>query len=175
MPSCVQPEPCRESFLPSLSQKGHQRTIRREMLDAHNEQIRRIYAKTVFRYGSVQPDDIQLLHILEQIPQDKGARILDAGCGNGRYALALAERGYRNIVGIDLFDPGDAAGGAFQYVKASLDRIPAQDGEFDFIYSNSVIYHLESPAAGIRELARVLKPGGRLVMSAHSKYSIFTI
>jgi SAM-dependent methyltransferase len=138
-------------------------------------ELREIYSKTVFKYGSVPSDDAQLGFILNHIPEDRACRILDAGCGNGRYAYALARLGYRHIHGIDLFEQERLdTQGAFTYEKASVDHIPSPDASFDFAYSNSVIYHLNNPEDAVRELARVLKPGAKLVATVHSKWSLFT-
>jgi SAM-dependent methyltransferase len=138
------------------------------------EALRQIYEKTVFRYAGVADDDAQLAFLLAHLPSNPTARIVDAGCGNGRYALALAKRGYSGILGCDLFEQVDTQG-VFEYRKASVDKLPVPDGSVDFVYSNSVIYHLDEPGDAIREFARVLKPGARMVATVHSKYSLFSL
>jgi len=125
-----------------------------------------------------QPSDSGLGHqwayLQRFLPKAKHCKILDAGCGAGRYALALAGQGYSGIDAIDLFDRLETSG-AFRYKCSSIDHIEFPDDAFDFVYSMSVLYHLENPKNGLSEIWRVLKPAGILVLSAHTRYSLFTL
>jgi ubiquinone/menaquinone biosynthesis C-methylase UbiE len=107
------------------------------------------------------------------LPEQKDSNILDAGCGNGIYALNLVNNGFTNIYGFDLFEKPQYEG--FSYTKASLTSLPYNNDFFDFIYSFSVIYYLPDPEVGIKEFYRVLKPGKNLIITAHTKYSFPTI
>lgn len=98
----------------------------------------------------------------------KDAKILDAACGNGMYGNKLYEIGYRNIHLLDLFENVNTYG---VYTQGSIDKLPYQNGSFDFIYCLSAIYYLDDPRDGIREFARCLKKGGHLILSGHTKYS----
>src|ERR671931_660645 len=106
-----------------------------------------------------------------------GALILDAGCGPGRHALALAGMGYR-VVGLDraavLLAVGRrAAGGAPWpcFVRGDYARIPFPDGSFDAVLNlgTALGYRGErEDLAALREFRRVLARGGRLVLeTAH--------
>jgi len=117
-------------------------------------------------------DEAQLVYIRKYLPPDKKAAILDAGCGNGKYLKLLHEMGYSNCFGVDLLDNAALAG--FNYQRAAIENLPFKDGVFDFLFSNSVIYHLQKPEAAIEEFGRVLKKGGLLVFSSHTRYSLFT-
>lgn len=105
------------------------------------------------------------------------ALILDAGCGQGRHALALASMGYR-IVALDraavLLAAGRRAAGSALwpwFVHADYARMPFPDGRFDAVLNlgTALGYRTEvEDLAALRELRRVLAPGGRLVLeSAH--------
>jgi len=100
---------------------------------------------------------------------------LDAGCGNGIY---LREFGTlpqlpRTIVAVDISAKSleAAAQTARQtgieprLVQANLETLPFPDASFDVVLATQVIEHLLDPPRGMRELARVLAPGGRLVIS----------
>jgi SAM-dependent methyltransferase len=106
-----------------------------------------------------------------------GALILDAGCGPGRHALALARMGYR-VVGLDraavLLAAGrHAAGGAPwpRFVRGDYARVPFPDESFDAVLNlgTALGYGGErEDLAALREFRRVLARGGRLVLeTAH--------
>jgi len=141
------------------------------MLEQNN--IKAIYEQTLLtREPVLSPDDIQLQYILKFLPEGKDTVILDAGCGNGNYARFLAKKGYADIHAVDLFDAVAADG--FAYRQASIDNLSFEDTSFDFIYSNSVIFYLNNPEDGVREFGRVLKKDGIVLITAHTKYSLFT-
>ncbi|UZE95157.1 class I SAM-dependent methyltransferase [Alkalimarinus alittae] len=121
-------------------------------------------------YESAQP-----YRTLRQfIPSNLDSNILDAGCGNGIVAKHLNNRSYTNIFTCDLFDNISNTSG-IKHCISSLDALPFQDNSFEFVYSLSVIYYLKSPQVGINEIIRVLKPGGRAIITAHTKYSLPTV
>lgn len=121
----------------------------------------------------VSDDDIQLRYILASVPQERNARILDAGCGNGKYSAMLCRRGYVNVFSVDVLN--DVKEKGFRYITASIDALPFDDCCFDYVFANSVIYYLTNPEDGIKEARRVLKEDGKFFFSAHTKYSIFTL
>jgi SAM-dependent methyltransferase len=102
-----------------------------------------------------------------------GARILDAGCGNGRHAVPLANAGYR-VVGLDrsgvlLAAARRAARDAPwpRFVRASYTRLPFESGAFDAVLClGTALGYLgdQGDRAPLREFRRVLAPGGRLVI-----------
>jgi SAM-dependent methyltransferase len=91
-----------------------------------------------------------------------GARVLDAGCGDRPYETLLA--GAREIVAFDV--PGNAHAD----IHGSLDAIPLDDASFDVVLCLQVLEHVPDPAAAVRELRRVLRPGGRVLLSTHGVY-----
>lgn len=107
-------------------------------------------------------------------PSGRQAAILDAACGNGRFAFEFCRLGYTNVTGTDLC-PSLQPGGKFNYVCASLDALGLPDASIDFAYCMSAIYHLQDPADGFRELYRGLRQGALAVPTAHNQYSLFTL
>jgi SAM-dependent methyltransferase len=99
-----------------------------------------------------------------------GKRVLDAGCGMGRYVRIAAESPARLIVGFDLslavLAARDLTGGLanVSIVRGDLLRLPFAPGSFDLIYSLGVLDHTPDPRAAFLDLARLLRPGGRIAI-----------
>src|SRR5207247_2249787 len=101
-------------------------------------------------------------------------RILDAACGNGRYARFLLRHADPDalLTSFDLspnmLERAQARLGSDRasFVVADLSRLPYNDGVFDAVVCGWAIEHLPDPRPGLHELARVLRPGGRLLLLA---------
>ena len=103
-----------------------------------------------------------------------GARVLDVGCGLGGKTAWYAEAGARLVVGVDLAWEhvrqsarfAAARGQADRVVVARADamRLPFAAGTFDVVTANDSMEHFADPASALAELARVLRPGGRLCL-----------
>lgn len=104
-----------------------------------------------------------------------GRRILDAGCGSGSLAAALRERG-AIMTGVD------KSTGLLALARARLGPgvplhaadlgapLPFPDAAFDDVVASLVLHYLRDWAATLRELRRVLQPGGRLIISTHHPF-----
>jgi ubiquinone/menaquinone biosynthesis C-methylase UbiE len=109
---------------------------------------------------------------LEVIGDVVGTDVLDAACGTGRYAIRLEGLGAR-VVGIDgspemLAVAGrrrDELGLSFQLRAADLVRLPFPEAGFDLVVCALALCHLSDLGPPVKEMARVLRPGGRLVVS----------
>ena len=114
--------------------------------------------------------------VREQLP---ATAFLDAGCGDGRYFAALAGELPERVAGVDISERiletarQQAPAGA-ELRQANLEQLPFDDGAFDLVLSTQVIEHVLDPPLAAAELARVLRPGGVLVLStdnAHNRVS----
>ena len=102
-----------------------------------------------------------------------GQRLLDLGCGTGNVALAAARRGAR-VVAVDpakrLVEVTRAraleAGLELQALAGDAGAVPAGDGAFDLAASVFAVIFAPDPDAAARELLRVVRPGGRVVLTA---------
>ncbi|MGH2898237.1 MAG: class I SAM-dependent methyltransferase, partial [Solirubrobacteraceae bacterium] len=101
------------------------------------------------------------------LPPAGFARILDAGCGSGRNMVMLASRG--EVTGIEPAAASLRAArerGAGPVLTGSLDEpLALADASFDLAVALDVLEHVQDDRAALRELARVLAPGGRLLVT----------
>ena len=89
------------------------------------------------------------------------ARILEVGCGDGRLARALDDLGHQVVA----IDPTAPEGAIFQAV--SLEDF-ADSGSFDAVVASRSLHHIHDLAGGLSKLARLLVPGGRLILVEHA-------
>lgn len=101
-----------------------------------------------------------------------GGRVLDAGCGEGYGAAILATRA-TDVVGVDLeaeiVRRAAARYPSARFEVANLVSLPYEDASFDAIVSLQVIEHLHTPHEFIAECARILAPGGTLIVSTPNR------
>jgi len=115
---------------------------------------------------------------------------LDASCGTGHYALALARHGAR-VTAVDASAPmlaltqmkarregpalSEAEGLPLALVRASLERLPFRRGSFELVTCVLALEFVADPTAAVAELARVQPAGGRLVLGALGRYSLWAL
>jgi ubiquinone/menaquinone biosynthesis C-methylase UbiE len=96
-------------------------------------------------------------------------KALDAGCGGGRYTVALKEIGFNDVVGVDFSEKNIVTANhrirtrqisGIEFKEGNVLDLPFPEESFDFVFSNGVIHHTESVEKGISEINRVLKRGG---------------
>jgi len=110
--------------------------------------------------------------------QTKGLRVLEIGCGLGTDGAQFAQAG-ADYTGVDLtnaavelaqkrFELFDLRG-TFQ--TADAEKLDFADNSFDLVYSHGVLHHTPDTAGAIREVHRVLKPGGRAIVMLYHRDS----
>jgi len=108
-----------------------------------------------------------------------GASVLEAGCGIGTDGVRFAVAG-ADYTGLD-FSPTalslaqhrfDMEGLPGRFVSGSVSLLPLRADQFDLVFSHGVIHHVEDTKAAVRELARVLKPGGTALIMLYHRQSL---
>jgi ubiquinone/menaquinone biosynthesis C-methylase UbiE len=116
--------------------------------------------------SSIDPRILHVTLILDYLGDISGARVLDAGCGKGRFARLLQERfpGAR-LCGLDIADamlrhlpPGILP------CLGVLTELPFASASFDAAYATESLEHAVDIETAVAELCRVVRPGGRLVI-----------
>lgn len=143
------------------------------MTDAHDKLIQTEFSRQAdtMAQAAVFNDAVILDRIREAAQLSERSRALDVACGPGIVLEALA-RNAGEVVGCDITpamleraEQRCAAAGLsnVRLVPGRVEALPFSDAEFDVVVSRSALHHFLEPAATIREMARVLKPGGRMV------------
>jgi SAM-dependent methyltransferase len=110
------------------------------------------------------------LEMVAQYVELKDARILDVGCGIGTYVRRF-RRYSDDVHGIEI-EPGRVAEASIDLpdiVLAPSESLPYPDDRFDLVFSNEVIEHVDDDRATAREMVRVTKPGGAIVIFAPNR------
>ncbi len=136
-----------------------------EFAESYDELSKDPY-RTCFTYSRLRLDSFLSRYLPER---GVGLSLLDVGCGTGNHLASLRERGFavsgvdgseemlvharRNNPGVDLR-------------RSDVESLPFQDEGFDFVISIEVMRYLPSIGGAVREMARVLKPGGVCLVTA---------
>lgn len=127
------------------------------------------YLRYSFTKGTAQ----EVGFLAEALALVPGQRVLDVGCGPGRHAHALAERGLE-VVGLDISQEFLRAAGAGCWVRGDARQLPFPSGSFDAAISlcqgGFGLLGGVGDAVVLQEMARVVRPGGRVGCSAFSAY-----
>jgi len=118
-----------------------------------------------FARSPLQTDPRRLRRLLEYLSPRPGAIALDVACGQGIVTAALEGAGML-ACGVDLTREmlREARGGGGRFVQGDTGRLPFRKGVFDAVVCRNALHHLSDPAGAVREMARVVRAGGRVVI-----------
>ncbi len=120
--------------------------------------------------------------ILDLMGDLAGVHVLDVGCGDGALVCAAASRG-AEATGVDP-DPAmlaaartraDKDGNTAAFLGGRIERLPFPDAAFDVVVSITVLCFVPDASVAVREMARVLRPGGRLVLGELGRWSLWAL
>lgn len=117
--------------------------------------------------------------ILEFISPAQGPRVLELGCGPGKYVALLCSAGF-DVVAVDPYSfPSweliQANSSARMHDKVFAESLPFADASFDQVTCLGALLYFEDPVLALAEIRRVLKPGGRMVMRTVNKNNLYTL
>lgn len=121
----------------------------------------------------------------EKLPTRAGSRLLDIGCGAGRHSFEALRRGY-DVVSADLdgavlkdvkamgaamIAAGEVSNGnSSECVNASVLELPFADGSFDVVVASEILEHIPDDGAALREITRVTRSGGTIVVTVPRRW-----
>jgi SAM-dependent methyltransferase len=125
--------------------------------------------------GGNFPRRIEWPLLLEWLSPRPGDRILDVACGRGGLTLKISAEGCQTV-GVDMSDESlewarlraRRLGYDCSFVKGDAQQLPFQDASFNKIVSSSALEHFHDDRSALKEMTRVLKPEGRLVLTVDS-------
>lgn len=129
------------------------------------------------RYLRISPALVEDWLADVQLPRDhfRGLRVLDIGCGTGRWSYALAALGAR-VVAVDVSDAAvevtrevTQGVGDVQVLQASLFRLPFAAQEFDFVVCWGVLHHTPDTRTAFQAIAPIVRPGGMLYVMVYER------
>jgi SAM-dependent methyltransferase len=91
-----------------------------------------------------------------------GLRVLDVGCGEKPYLAFFSTA--KEYVCVDIGENPNAD------LQGSIEQLPVDDASFDLVLCTQVLEHVDDPARAVRELHRVVRPGGRVLVATHGTY-----
>ncbi|MFA5084583.1 MAG: class I SAM-dependent methyltransferase, partial [Candidatus Paceibacterota bacterium] len=148
----------------------------KEIKKFFNERIRKFgYDKFPSEIGKGNFAGQAILQFLKSSIDAKNRKILDAGCGEGRFSRYFIESG-ANIVSMDFseeyinLDKKNIKGGKF--VVGSVTSIPFPDSSFDYVFTVDVLQHVPELKKALSEFRRVLKKGGTLIIVDKNKWGL---
>ena len=140
--------------------------------------VRTQYDEAIRTFMTVR--EMRVLELVDELELAPGSRVLDAGCGPGYLVERLASKGFR-------VSAMDGAEGmlrvararlraaeppiAVEFEKGDIEALPYEDASFDLVCSTGVIEYLSGDDVVLREMYRVLRPGGHLILPVTNAWS----
>lgn len=145
-----------------------------------NKGLTDVYARwRSSRLGQIT-DSLEQRLLLELLGRVSGKALLDVGCGDGALAAELARRGAM-VTGVDL-DPtmitaarrrAEAEGVQLRLVEGQAESLPFDSAVFDYVVAVTVLCFVREAKRAVAEMARILKPGGRLVIGELGRWNLW--
>ncbi len=112
----------------------------------------------------------------------RGKRLVDLGCGDGTYSIAASQRG-AHVTGVDISEAmlesarhrALAIGASAEWRRAPAESLPYESETFHIVLAVTILCFLREPLQAMREVRRVLRPGGSFVIGELGRYSSWAL
>lgn len=124
-------------------------------------------------------EELRYRMLISKVPK-KSEKVLDVGCGNGELICMLAEKGYK-CVALDISEnrlgkfKDKAKKLSVEQIQGDATNIPLQDSSIDIIMCSEVLEHIRDYENILKEMHRVLKPHGRIIVSVPYKEELMEV
>ncbi|MDY6902792.1 MAG: class I SAM-dependent methyltransferase [Cyanobacteriota bacterium] len=125
--------------------------------------------------------DWAIADMLKMMEVEPGATVLDAGCGPGVHSIRTAKAGYR-VCAIDISNTMlsearqrakvENVADKIEFHQKDLTKLDFPDNSFNYVFSWGVIIHIQNVEKALDELARIVKPGGKLALYVTNKTAV---
>jgi ubiquinone/menaquinone biosynthesis C-methylase UbiE len=172
-----------ESYLPTVTQRVSENDVRFSTGEVYGQLWQKFPRDSIVsRAQQILMERFSKNNI--DIRQIVKGRSLDAGCGSGRYTLAISEF-CDTTIGVDFGDRGLEVATELRntvakeqstnvsFIKADLLNLPFEDGSFDFVMSNGTAHHTTDPILALHEVVRVMKKGGHAFIYLYGSGGVF--
>jgi SAM-dependent methyltransferase len=117
-----------------------------------------------------------LARVIDELNLPKDARVLDVGSGTGTNLRLLGELGFINFSGVDASESSIhfcAEKGLGEVEMGDACALPCEDRSVDLVVATDIVEHLDDDSAALREFLRVLRPGGRAILTVPAFQSLW--
>lgn len=134
-----------------------------------------------------KPRDVKFKKYLDLLGMKKGKKVLDVGCGEGIFLARVAKTYGADCTGVDIskksiatakrlesLRPRSGQAPRLHFQVADVTRLPFKDKSFDHVLSFDTLEHISDQSKALSEMARVLKPGGSLLLYTINKSQRYT-
>ena len=169
------------SVSPDISRSAEHQTLVDTHFHSRVTQWRDVYEQEGLEGAIYRKRLDVVLRWIDELAIPTGQKVLEIGCGAGRCTVALAQRGYLihamdSVEGMLNFTQEHAIeAGVSSSVTTSLGdahNLPFPDGSFGLVLAIGVIPYLQFPQKGLSEMARVLRPGGFVLVTAGNRWRL---
>ena len=160
-----------------------QEAVVKEYFDEHAEDWHGVYVGKDITSRNMQTRLRYVCNFLDTIGLKKGTRVLDLGCGAGFASIQLLQRGYQ-VTGVDLSEKmldlarkncSDTGVGNITFQRGNAEQLDLEDASYDAVIALGVIEYTASDGRVLREMNRLLKPGGYLILSVPNRFCLYNI
>jgi ubiquinone/menaquinone biosynthesis C-methylase UbiE len=119
---------------------------------------RSVYYRWIFSIPPIKYFEMKELETIGTVSNVKNRKVIDIGCGHGKYTRLWSKRGAAQVIGVDLSSKMiERSGKRFNFIVADALNLPIKDGSFDVATCIGVLNYYEDPGEFIKEAKRVGK------------------